>query len=357
MAKTFRNLWPELVSWPNLLHAYRRCRRRKRYRQPATAFDFAWEVELLQLQRELTSGDYLPGACSHFHISDPKPRLISAAPFRDRVVHHAIVAVVEPIFERSFVDDSYACRRGRGTHLAIRRAQHYQRRFGWCLKTDIVQFFPSVDHEILMSVIRRRVADPEVLRLIRKILESDAEVTVAQATPVWFPGDDLLSPLRAPGLPIGNLTSQFFANVLLDPIDHFIRETLRIPGYVRYADDLLLFSDAREQLWEAAAALRRRLAEFRLRLHPRKTHVQPASEWLTWLGMRILGNRCRLSQQGIRRFIRRMRRQRRLFANGTLDADAIRRSLHAWLGHVDLVTEQQVIRQLTAQHCVFRRSR
>ncbi|MFM7037652.1 MAG: RNA-directed DNA polymerase [Planctomycetaceae bacterium] len=223
------------------------------------------------------------------------------------------------------------------------------------MKTDIVQFFPSVDHEVLMQVISRRIADPAVLRLIRKILDSDAEVTAAQATPVWFPGDDLLSPLRPRGLPIGNLTSQFFANVLLDPIDHFIKETLRIPGYVRYADDLLLFSDSRSQLWDAVAALRQRLADIRLRLHPRKTHVQPTTEWLTWLGMRILGHRCRLSQQGIHRFIRRMRRQRRLFAGGTLDAAAIRKSLHAWLGHVDLVTEQQVIRQLMAQHCVFRR--
>lgn len=355
MAKTFRNLWPDLVSWPNLLQAYRRCRRRKRYRPPATAFDFAWEVELLQLQRELMSGEYIPGAYSHFRISDPKPRLISAAPFRDRVVHHAIVAVVEPIFERSFIDDSYACRRGRGTHLAIRRAQHYQRRFSWCLKTDIVQFFPSIDHEILIQVIGRRIADPCVMRLIRRILDSDTDTTAVQSEPVWFPGDDLLSPLRPRGLPIGNLTSQFFANVLLNPIDHFIRETLRIPGYVRYADDLLLFSDGRDQLWEAVAAIRQQLAAMRLRLHPRKTHVQPTSEWLTWLGMRIQGHRCRLSQQGICRFIKRMRRQRKLFAGGRLDGDAIRKSLHAWLGHVDLVTEQQVIGKLMAQHCVFRR--
>jgi RNA-directed DNA polymerase len=356
MAKTFRDLWPELVSWTNLLQAYRRCRRRKRYRQPATAFDFAWETELLQLQRELNSGDYLPGAYSHFFISDPKPRLISAAPFRDRVVHHAIVAVMEPIFERSFIDDSYACRRARGTHLAIRRAQQYQRRFPWCLKTDIVQFFPSVDHEILMQVIRRRIADPAVLQLLRKILDSDPGTTADRSAPIWFPGDDLLTPLRPRGLPIGNLTSQFLANVLLDPLDHYIKETLRISGYVRYADDLLLFGHSRDELWEASAAIRQQLAKLRLRLHPRKTHVQPTSEWLTWLGMRVQGNRCRLSQQGIRRFIKRMRRQRRSFASGTVDGEAIRRSLHAWLGHVDMVTEQQVIRQLMAQHCVFRRS-
>jgi len=341
------------VDWRNLLLAYRRCRRRKRYRQPATEFDFAWEEHLLRLQHELRAGEYCPGKYEQFHISDPKPRLISAAPFRDRVVHHAIVNVLEPLFERSFIADSYACRLGRGTHKAIQRAQQFQKRYGWCLKTDIVKFFPSVDHEVMLGVLRQKVADPQLLSLLQLLLASGEGVAGDDGGPVWFAGDDLLSVLRPRGLPIGNLTSQFFANVLLNPVDHFIKETLRIPGYLRYADDLLLFSDDRRQLWEAVAALKERLGQYRLRLHPRKTHVQPGSAWLTWLGMRIRGSRCRLSQQGIQRFVRRMRRQRREYANGVIDAARVRQSLHAWLGHVDVVTESRVLGILMRQHCVF----
>jgi len=265
------------------------------------------------------------------------------------------VNVLEPIFERSFVADSYACRVGRGTHKAIQRAQQFQKRYAWCLKTDIVKFFPSVDHEVMLGVLQQKVGDARLLKLLQLLLASGEGVAGDDGGPVWFPGDDLLSVLRPRGLPIGNLTSQFFANVLLNPVDHFIKEALRIPGYLRYADDLLLFSDDRQQLWGAVESLRERLGQYRLRLHPRKTHVQPTDCWLPWLGMRILGSRCRISQQGIQRFVRRMRRQRREYADGAIDAARIRQSLHAWLGHVSGVTEARVLQVLMRQHCVFSR--
>lgn len=355
MARTYRGLWTQVVSWQNLLTAYQRCRRRKRYRKPATEFDFAWEEQLLGLQRELIEGTYQPGAYHHFQISDPKPRKISAAPFRDRIVHHAVVQVLEPLLERSFIDDTYACRRGRGTHAAIRRAQEFQKRCAWVMQTDIVRFFPSVDHEILMGVLKRRIADPKLMELILLILSSNTSSHEDREAPVWFPGDDLFSALRPKGLPIGNPTSQFFANVLLNPADHYIKEQLRIPGYVRYADDLLLFSNDREHLWAAKQALQQFLNNYRLRLHPRKTHIQPAKKWLTWLGMRIRGRQCRLSQQGIRRFLRRLRRQRAMYEAGVLDAEKIRNSLRAWLGHTELLSTQTLVKALIHQHCVFSR--
>jgi retron-type reverse transcriptase len=112
LAKTYRNLWPQVVSWDNLIRAYHKCRRRKRSKPDAVRFDFAWEAHRLQLQRELVDGSYAPGPYHHFFIHDPKKRKISAAPFRDRVVHHAVVSVLEPLYERQFLFDSYACRRG-----------------------------------------------------------------------------------------------------------------------------------------------------------------------------------------------------------------------------------------------------
>lgn len=333
MARTYRNLWPDVVAWENLLLAYRKCRRRKRYKTVATAFDFRWEENLLQLQRELCDGNYQPGEYRHFHISEPKPRKISAAPFRDRVVHHALVTILEPIFERRFIYDSYACRRGKGTHRALDRAQYYLRRFDWCLKTDVVRFFPNVDHELLFRQISRSVSDERVLDLITVILRSGEGVLCDEATHHVFPGDDLFSVLRPRGLPIGNLTSQFFANVFLDPIDHFIKEQLRVPGYVRYADDLLLFGDTRQSLWQYRDAVADCLADKRLCLHPAKTHVRPTGTGVSFLGFRVGRNTRRLCQTAIRRFRRRMRQLQWDRKHGRTDFKTIRTSLQAWLVH------------------------
>ena len=233
MGKTYRNQWPKVVSWENLLSAYCKCRRRKRYKPQAAAFHFAWERNLQRLQWELVTGAYHPGKYRHFHIREPKRRKISAAPFRDRVVHHAIVRVLEPLFERRFIFDSYACRRGKGTHRALDRAQGYLRRHRYYLKTDIVRFFPNVDHQLLLDLLAHHLRDEHLLSLIGTIVASGIGVLDEEATGDYFPGDDLFAVLRPRGLPIGNLTSQFFANVLLDPIDHFIKEELRVPGYVR----------------------------------------------------------------------------------------------------------------------------
>ncbi len=355
MAQTYRNLWPQVVSWENLLRAYRKCRRRKRYRQPATEFDFAWEEHLLRLQRDLVDGTYEHGPYRHFQISDPKPRQISAAPFRDRIVHHALVSVLEPIFERGFIHDSYACRVGKGTHRALQRVQYFQRRYPWCLQTDIVKFFPSVDHEILLTTIRRRIADRQVLGLIEAILATGDDALGADVAPAWFGGDDLLGALRPRGLPIGNLTSQFFANVLLDPMDHYVKESLGIPGYVRYADDLLLFGESKPQLWDCASRLAERLGSYRLRLHPRKTHVSPTDGDLTYLGFRVSRQGLRLSQQGLRRFIRRSRRQRRQFENGEFSLRDVPASITAWKSHLQRSNSRSISRALIAQHLRFQR--
>ena len=146
MAKSYANLWPKTVSWKNLVAAYHDCRRRKRYKPEAVRFHFCWEANLLQTQRRLRDGSYSPGEYRHFFIFHPKRRKISAAPFQDRVVHHAVVRVLEPIYERRFIFDSYACRKGKGTHRAIKRAQQFLRRHRFYLKTDVVRFFPNVDH-------------------------------------------------------------------------------------------------------------------------------------------------------------------------------------------------------------------
>jgi RNA-directed DNA polymerase len=331
MAKSYRNLWPAIVSWPNLVGSYQKCRRRKRYKPEAAEFDYAWETNLLLLKQDLEDGSYRPGRYRHFFIFEPKRRKISAAPFRDRVVHHAVVRVLEPIFERRFIFDSYACRRGKGTHRALDRAQGYLRRYPYYLKTDIVRFFPNVDHQVLLSVLSRHIADERAMRLIERIVASGDGILRDEATTDYFRGDDLFAALRPKGLPIGNLTSQFFANVLLDVIDHFIKERLGVPGYVRYADDFVLFGDSKQQLWQWCDAVREQLVALRLRLHPDKTQVRPCRLGLRFLGCNLHRDGRRLPREVLHRFSRRIRCWRWLKKQGSLSLGDVRGSLKSWL--------------------------
>jgi RNA-directed DNA polymerase len=237
--KTHKHLSPLITSFDNLYLAFKNAARGKRKRPDVAAFEYNLEENLLDLQDELQSRTYTPGPYYSFRIYDPKPRLISAAPFRDRVVHHALCQVIEPLFERRFIHDSYACRVGKGTHAALDRAQRFAQCYPYVLKCDLEQFFPSIDHAILRAQLARVIADRTVLWLIDQILASGAEVHKADYAPRCFPGDDLFALARPRGLPIGNLTSQFWANVYLNPLDHFVKRELKCRGYVRYVDDLV----------------------------------------------------------------------------------------------------------------------
>lgn len=270
------------------------------------AFFLSFEHNIHQLQKELLYQTYRPGPYNSFRMYRPKPRLISAAPFRDRVVHHALINVIGPLFERSFVFDCYANRKGKGTHKAIRRCQSYMRRYAYGLKCDIKKYFPTIDHEILKALVRRRIADPKVLWLIDQIIDgSNPQDPICD----YFPGDDLLTPAtRRRGLPIGNLTSQFFANVYLTPLDHFIKEQLHCKGYVRYVDDFVLFSDAKYQLRQWKGQIVKFLEEYRLKLNPTRVQIFPSSTGLRFLGQLVYCRHRRLPGENVRRFRRRMRK-------------------------------------------------
>src|SRR3990172_6783040 len=200
-------MYQQLFSWENLLLAYRKASKGKRGQANVAEFEYRLENNLLQLQRELREKIYEPGNYYSFYIHDPKKRLISAAPFRDRVVHHALCNLIEPIFEKSFVFDSYANRIGKGTHKALDRATHYARQFRYVLSCDIRQFFPSIDHNILFRILASKINDPDILWLIGGILQSGAGILSEEYEMNYFPNDDLFAIHRPRGLPIGNLTS------------------------------------------------------------------------------------------------------------------------------------------------------
>lgn len=322
-------MYEQLTSWENLWLAYQRASRGKRGQPNVALFDYYLEERLLELQEDLQTQQYRPGGYTSFFIHEPKRRLISAAPFRDRVVHHALCNLIEPLFERAFIADSYANRVGKGTHRALDRTQILARRYRYVLACDIRQFFPSIDHALLHARLARKVMDERVLWLIAQILASGAGVLAGEYTMAYFPGDDLLAALRPRGLPIGNLTSQFWANVYLDPLDHFIKRELRCAGYVRYVDDLLLFADDKATLWAWLAALRARLAALRLLLHPH-AHPRPVTEGIPFLGFVLYPDRRLLKR---RKGVAFRRGQVAAWQQGRAPLATLNASVQGWVAH------------------------
>ena len=286
--------YADLCTWENLYTAYRKAAKGKRQRSAAARFEYRLEDNLLQLQDELASETYRPGPYTSFTIHEPKRRLISAAPFRDRVVHHALCQVIEPAFERSFIDHSYANRVGKGTHRALDTCQQWARRYRYVLQCDVRQFFPSIDHALLRQALNRRVQDGALRRLISAIIASGAGVLSEEYEMVYFRGDDLFAVNRPRGLPIGNLTSQFWANCYLNSFDHFVTRTLGCSAYLRYVDDFLLFSDSKTQLWQWRAAVIERMAALRLAIHEQKAQVRPVAQGTPFLGFTVYPTHRRL---------------------------------------------------------------
>jgi retron-type reverse transcriptase len=324
-------LWPQLVAWPNLLFAAANARRGKLARPVVGRFEFRREWELVRLQRELEAGTYRPGPFTTHRVARPKPRLISAAPYRDRVLHHAVLNVLEPLLDRHFHPDSYACRKGKGTHAASRRLQRLMRRNRFALQCDVRQFFPSIDHDILKGTFRRLVKDRPLLRLLDVIVDGSNPQDDAIE---WFPGDDLFAPaLRRRGLPIGNLTSQWFANWYLNAFDHAVTSGLRVGGYVRYCDDFVILGNDRRELEGLRGRVAELLAGLRLRLHPGKTAIVPTQAGLTFVGYRTWAYRREVRGANVRAFRSRLKRLQNAVRLGRLGEDELRRRVAGWLGH------------------------
>jgi len=342
--KRHRGLYGEVCSFENLLLASQSARRRKRSRIDVERFEYDLERNLHQLSVELRSRSYCPGPLRDFWISEPKRRLISMSAYRDRVVHHALCRVIEPIFERTFIYDSYASRTGKGTHAAVRRYQEFARQHKYVLKCDIRRFFPSIDHQLLLARVERKIADREVLWLIERIVSNSPS---RERVPGFFPGDDLFTGAERPrGLPVGNQTSQFLANVFLNALDHYVKEELRVGCYVRYVDDFVLLGDSTAELRELMGLIERFLWLDRLWLHPQKRVISRVQDGIRFLGYRVFPDHCRLPQQNVLRFRRRLRRMQRSFAAGQMDLEAVRQRIMAWLGHAGRAASGHLLRRL-----------
>jgi len=331
--KSFKDLYPGICAFDNLYEAFRKARRGKRSRADVAEFEHGLELELIQLQDELLAESYRPGPYRHFTLYERKPRRISAAPFRDRVVHHALCNAIEPIWEARFIYNSYACRVGKGTHAALDRCTHFARGYRYVLQGDIVQFFPSVDHAILRGLLARRIACTATMRLIDHSIASGAGIHAADYRMQWFPGDSLLAAARPRGLPIGNQTSQFWANVYLHELDRFVKQDLRCRAYLRYGDDFLLFAADKPTLHRWRREVEAFLQMLRLVIHPGKTRVFPARCGISFLGLIVFPEHRRLQPDNGVRFQRRLWRLLDMYGRGEIDLDKVSASVGGWVAH------------------------
>lgn len=330
---TMTPTYATIASWANLYAAWQKAARGKRGGRAAAGFEHRLADNLLALQRELTTGNYGPGEYVHFFIHEPKRRKISAAEFRDRVVHHALCNVIEPRFEGIFIPESFANRRGRGTHKAIDLLQAHARRFRFVLRMDIVKHFPSIDHEILIQTLAREIPEQDVMSLVKRIVQSGAHVLEDEYEMTWFEGDDLLAACRPRGLPIGNLTSQFWSNCYLHPLDQFITRGLECKAYVRYVDDFALFSDSKKELWAWKRRILGRLADLRLTVHEHSAQVAQTQNGIPWLGFVIYPSHRKIKARKVRQATQRLRARFDAYNRGEIDLQAVDASIRAWINH------------------------
>ena len=329
--KRHNHLWNQLISFENIFLAFRNAVKGKGNKPYVLAFVMNLEHNLIQLQSDLVNKSYQPGKYDTFFIYEPKKRMISAAPFWDRIVHHCLINIIGPIFEATFIQKSYANQVGKGTHRAIRDVQSAMRLHKFVLHCDIKKYFPSIDHDILKNLIRRKIKDTDVLWLIDLIIDSS---NPQERVVDYFPGDDLLTPIeRRKGLPIGNLTSQFFANIYLNGLDHFVKQQLKCRFYARYVDDAVVVDSDKNHLWDVCQEIRDYVQNLRLKLHPHKQHVRPVTEGLRFLGQIIYPDRRLLPQKNIRRSMKRMKKFQELYAKEAISMDEINNSFRSWLGH------------------------
>lgn len=343
-------LFEAVMAWDNLWLAYRKAARGKRRRASTAAFEHQIADRLIALQSDLRLKAYRPGAYCHFLIHEPKRRKISAAPFRDRVVHHALCNLIEPLFEERFIGHSYANRTGKGTHRALDRLQGWARRYRYVLRADVVQHFPSLDHRILRDKLARAVPDEDVLWLADVILASGAGVLAKEYRMVYFPGDDLLAACRPRGLPIGNLTSQFWSNVYLSDFDWFVQRELGCGAYLRYVDDFALFSNSKSTLYNWKEALIARLAHERLTIHEALAQVLPTRCGIPWLGFVVYPTHRLVKRRNAVQFTRRLERNLDAYQAGQISFAELDASVQGWINHVRYADTWGLRQQVFAAH-------
>ncbi|MBI2145963.1 helix-turn-helix domain-containing protein [Candidatus Woesearchaeota archaeon] len=315
------SLFDQLCHYDNLYLAYWKARKGKTQRKYVLDFEEKLQENLLRLQQELQSQTYHPKPLETFILRDPKTRKISKSDFRDRVVHHALCNIIEPLFEKGFIYDSYANRRGKGTLKAVQRFDEFKKNVSknntticFVLKADIKHYFETVDHDILLSILSQRIHDEKVLWLTKIILSNHS--TTAPGT----------------GMPLGNLTSQFFANIYLNELDQFVKHTLKARYYIRYVDDFVILHSSSNLLkmyeQKIGLFLREKLA---LELHPHKSKIVNLESGVHFLGFRIFYHYRLIRKKNMHKSQQKFRQLQQEYQEGLLNREKVIEYLEGWL--------------------------
>jgi len=331
--------YEELCSIENLELAFNKARKGKTLKPYVIKFEENLNENLNQLRFELLTQAYKPKPLETFILRDPKTRKISKSDFRDRVIHHAICNIIEPIFEKTFISDSYANRMGKGGLNAIKKFDAFKRKVSknntikcYVLKADIKHYFENVNHKILLSLLKKKIKDKQIINLIKIILENHNSKKEGQ------------------GMPLGNLTSQFFANIYLNELDQFIKHVLRVKYYVRYVDDFVILNNSKPTLEKQRKEINSFLKQnLELELHPEKTKIITLKQGVNFLGFRIFYHHKLLYQRKIKKFKHKLQRLKKEDEKGTIDREKIIESFEGHLAYSNHANTYKYRKKITKE--------
>jgi retron-type reverse transcriptase len=329
--KVYSNLFNKIISPENLFAAWDEFRSDKWKKPGVMRFERHLEENIFALHRELKAKTYRHGSYRSFYIRDPKQRHIHKAIVRDRILHHAIFSIINPLFEPTFISRSFSCRVDYGTHRGVAALEGMARKMSrngthdcFILKCDVRKFFDSVDHAILLEIMEKRIKDEGVIWLLKEIIKS------YPATPVR---ERERRPLQRKGIPIGNLTSQLFANVYMNEFDQFMKHTMKVKNYVRYTDDFAIVADDRTYLEDLLPHIRDFLArELTLELHPKKITIRPFPQGMDFLGHILFPKYRLIRTKTEHRMFRNLKRRFSAYEARQITKTTFEQSLQSYLG-------------------------
>jgi len=345
--KTHDKIYGEIISLSNLYRAYYEARKGK---TDSTFLDFSENLHenLWELHEELLGMGYEPSPYSTFHVNDYKERRIMAPHFRDHVVHHAIYNYLEPIYDKCFIHDSFACRKGKGTHRAFLRLRKFLNKYspeGYFMKCDITKYFYSIDQKKLMEIIGRKIRDERLLWLMGKIVRSHGEEPLPS---------HILNPKnreQRKGIPIGNLTSQLFANIYLNELDDFVKHKLKVRHYIRYVDDFIILAKNKDYLHEIWQKIRNFLHdEMFLRLERRKTQINKISFGADFAGYVAFKKYTRVRSRNYRRFRHRLNERIDKYHRGHISFESLNSSFVSYIGHLSHTNSNRIREKIEKLH-------
>lgn len=338
---THKNIYSSLRSYENLLQAFLNARKHKTLKPYIIEFQKNLKENLLQLQADLIFHFYQPKQLETFIIRDPKTRKISKSDFRDRIVHHAIINILEPIFDKSFIYDSYANRKGKGVLKAIARFDSFKRKVSknntkncYILKADIKHYFETVNHNILIKILQKKIQDEKVIWLVKQIL------------------NNFQSKNKGIGMPLGNLTSQFFANIYLNELDKFVKHKLRAKYYIRYVDDFVIFETDKNKLEYYKKEINNLLKiNLNLELHKTKSKIKELNQGINFLGFRIFYYYKLLKKKSIKRIFKKILVFKRKLDNNNnnnrISYNKIYASIEGWVAYASTANVYKIIKKVT----------